>query len=394
MSGMSNSARLLSLQSKRCFVSLTILLVSLVGGWHANAADLAVEKLNLFVGEIKLLNTGVPTRVAVGQGQKIKLEVLEKEGQVLLIAEQPGSTSLRLWLKDGSQKNYNIRISEADPETRVHVEKMVRFKVQIIEFRKSKLRDLGIDWENNMQGPVFALAGDGLHSNILNSSNLGTLPGLPSNLDGFHSFLGIGTQLSSRINLLAASGDAKTLAEPKLTAKNGGKASFLAGGEVPYPVTNANGATSVEFKQYGIKLDIAPWISEDNVISAEVSTEVSQIDPAVNVLGAPGFLTRKTDTQVNMYAGETIIISGLLSAESSEDEDKLPGLGDIPVLGHLFKSTSYRKNLSELVIFVTPELAASDVQDKRDAAIYGDAKALVDDAKALLDEDRQRNILD
>jgi pilus assembly protein CpaC len=328
-------------------------------GFAVHAAS--VENMDLFVGEIAILESPVPSRVAIGDGSKIKVELLEKEKQILIIGEQPGSTSFRLWTTEG-QKNFNIRISEKDPETRVRLETMVEFSVQIMEFRKSALKKIGIDWDDSTSGPTFALAFDGPNTPILNSNNLGSIPGLPTSLSGMHAFFGMSAQLNSRINLVAAAGDATTLAEPRLSTRNGGTASFLAGGEVPFPVTNANGATNVEFKQYGVKLDISPQVSPDGLIVARINTEISQIDPSVSVNNAPGFITRSTQTDINLRAGETMVISGLMNSEVSEDADKIPWLGDIPFLGSLFSSDSYRDNKSELVIFVTPALKNPELQ--------------------------------
>ncbi|WP_416394992.1 type II and III secretion system protein family protein [Allohahella sp. A8] len=345
-------------------VVMTTLVVAILPWTGTVSTAATVENMDLFVGEIIILDTAIPSRVAIGSGDKIKVELLEKEEQLLIIGEQPGSTSLRLWTDAGEQKNYNIRVTEQDPETRVRLETMVEFNVQIMEFRKSALKQIGINWDDSVSGPVFALAADGANTPILNSSNLGSINGLPTNLSGMHAFFGMSAQLGSRINLIAATGNAKTLAEPRLTTRNGGTASFLAGGEVPFPVTNANGATSVEFKQYGVKLNIKPLVSPEGLITASMQTEISQIDQSVSVGNAPGFITRSTETDINMRSGETMVISGLLSSEVSEDADKIPWLGDIPILGELFKSSSYRDNKSELVIFVTPSIKAPQLSTR------------------------------
>jgi pilus assembly protein CpaC len=319
-------------------------------------ANSSIEKIDMFVGEIKVLEDLNPDRVAIGNGKLIKAQILPKS-QLLLIAENPGSTSLTLWHKDGSTSHFNIRISETDPEARVRLDRMIQMHVKILEFRKSALRNLGIDWSKDIAGPSLAVVGDGLATPLFRGTTDNPIFGnLPNNVDGFQSFFGIATEITSRINYLASTGDAMTLAEPRLSCRNGGTATFLAGGEVPYPVIGADGQTHVEFKDYGIKLYISPVADDSGAIAASILTEVSQIDPAVNVLGAPGFLTRKTETEMNVRAGETIVIAGLLNAESSDDVDKVAGLGDLPVIGSLFRSNRHRNQLTELVVFVTPEI--------------------------------------
>lgn len=317
-------------------------------------ANLETQNIDLFAGQVEVLAKVAVKRVAVGNGGVIQAEVL-KSGELLVIAKSPGSTSLRLWHKDGNQSDYNIRVSEQDPERRFPMEKMVRMKVKMVEFRKSALGKLGIDWGDSINGPTFATAGDVIGNNLFRPAAEG-FADLPNTVAPFSTYFGIASNITSRINFMATNGDAVTLAEPVLSTTNGGTASFLAGGEVPYPTRDANGASKIEFKDYGIKLDIAPEIDANGNVRAFVETEISQIDAALSVQGTPGLLTRRAQTQVNVRSGETIVISGLLSSEQSTDIDKLPGLGNLPILGNLFKSKNVRNSVSELVIFVTPEI--------------------------------------
>jgi len=310
--------------------------------------------VDMFVGEVRVLGHFDAERVAVGNGKLLRIESRGK-GELIAIAEGKGSSSVRLWLSNGEQLNYNFRITESDPSTRVRMERVVRMSVKMVEVRKNALNELGINWASQLNGPALTTAGDFVSSSLFRSAdNLGA--NLPLNVAPFSTHFGIATSIASQINLLASTGDATTLAEPTLSCINGGVASFLAGGELPYPVTGSNGQTSVEFKEYGIKLNIRPFADEEGNIYAKILTEISQIDSAVTVLGAPGILTRRTETEMNVAAGQTIVLSGLLSAESSEDINKVPGLGDIPYIGTLFRSKKYRNQKTELVIFVTPEV--------------------------------------
>lgn len=317
--------------------------------------------VDMFAGEVKVLGKVDVSRVAIGNGDIVRAEVL-KTGELLVIGETEGSTSLRLWHKDKTQSDYNIRVSGSDPETRVRMETMVRMRVRMIEFRKSALGKLGIDWSDSAAGPGLAVAGDALGNNLFRLPGEELSDALPNTVKPFSTYFGVASSITSRINFLASTGDATTLAEPVLSTTNGGTASFLAGGEVPYPSVGANGQTVVQFKEYGIKLNVTPRIDALGNVRTQVDTEISQLDPAVSVQGAPGLLTRRAQTQVNVRSGETIVISGLLSSESSKDVDKLPGIGNLPVIGSFFRSKNARNAVSELVIFVTPEVIEPDGQ--------------------------------
>ena len=328
-----------------------------VGSAHA---EKYTGKLSMFVGELKVLEGIDVDRVAIGNGKLLKVKILPRS-QVLLIAEGAGSTSLYLWDKNGNETDLNIFIGKDDPVARVRKEKMIYMDVKIIEFRKSALNNLGIDWQKSIDGPVAAAAGDFQHSTLFRGTSTNPIfSNLPNRVNPFQSYFGIATEITSRINLLASNGDAFILAEPKLSCRNGGKAKFLAGGEIPIPVRGANGEITVVYKDFGIKLNIFPVADDNGVIEAKILTEVSQVDQSVDVLGVPGFLTRRTETEMNLMENETIVISGLLSGSQSKDISKLPGVGDIPILGHLFKSTEFRNDRSELVIFVTPRIINSD----------------------------------
>lgn len=322
--------------------------------------QVSTKNVDLFAGQVRVLGQVSVTRVAVGNGGVVRAEVLDS-GELLVIGQNVGSTSLRLWHTDGAQSDYNIRVSETDPETRFPIERMVRMQVKMVEFRKSALGKLGIDWGDGIAGPTFATAGDVIGNNLFRPSVDG-FENLPNSVAPFSTYFGIASNITSRINFLATNGDAVTLAEPVLSCANGGVASFLAGGEVPYPSVGANGETKIAFKDYGIKLNVSPEIDANGNIRAKVETEISQIDAALSIQGTPGLLTRRAQTQVNVQSGETIVISGLLSSESSSDIDKLPGLGNVPILGRLFKSENIRNSVSELVIFVTPQVIEPEGQ--------------------------------
>ena len=337
-------------------ISSILYYVALFAALSVHLEAQAATNIDMFVGEVKIVGEVKVNRIAIGNGKVIRGSVLNT-GELIVIGESSGSSSLRLWNQDGSYEDYNIRVSEKDPETRIRMEKMVRMKVKMLEFRKSSLGELGIKWDTDINGPAFSTAGDFLSNGLFRSpdkSGLGAA--LPLSVSPFSTHFGIATSIMSRIKYLESTGDAVTLAEPNLSCVNGGNAKFLAGGEIPYPVTGANGQVNVEFKEYGIKLDVSPLVDSSGKIYTKILTEVSQVDPSTTVLDVPGLITRRTETEVNVIDGQTIVISGLLSAENSKDYSKVKGLADIPILGALFRSKDYRNQLTELVIFLSPEV--------------------------------------
>ena len=253
-------------------------------------------------------------------------------------------------------------------------EQMVMLDVKVVEFPVNDLRELGLKWAANggaaiggIWSPVGRLAnGNYLLPNLASgqapsssgpallasgtSSAAAVLSGRAAG--GLALNLGLGATLQA----MAQSGRTTILAEPQLSARNGAKASFLAGGEVPFAVSTPNG-TTVQFKPYGVRLDIQPRVDRLGNIRATIETEFSQLDLSLRTgdsSGVPGLLVRRTSTEFNVHGGETIVLSGLIQREVSNTVDKVPGLGDVPVLGSLFRSRRFQNKETELVVFVTP----------------------------------------
>jgi len=238
--------------------------------------------------------------------------------------------------------------------------KMVYMQVRIMEMSKKVQETLGINWADSMIGPgfVFGFEGSKNGSTVLNDTNTSsvlTKSGL-SSLTGASGYFGIATGISSVLNFLETNGDSVVLAEPRLSTRSGGEASFLAGGEIPMPVTSSMGQTTVEFKKYGISLEIKPVVDDRNNILAHIETEVSIPDQSVAVDSIPGLKSRKTSTDISMKAGETLVIAGLLDEEAQKSNDNVAGLSKIPILGALFRSKDFLNERTELVIFVTPQV--------------------------------------
>ena len=177
--------------------------------------------------------------------------------------------------------------------------------------------------------------------------------------DAFNIF-GFGKSTIAIFSALEDNGFAYSLAEPSLTALSGQTASFLAGGELPIPLTSGIGNVTVEFKQFGIRLNLTPYVLDNQRIVLKVAPEVSEIDEALSArLGnfvVPGLRVRRTDTTVSLGDGETFVISGLMNRNTKSVINKFPMLGDIPVLGAFFKSTRFEKDDQELLMIATPHL--------------------------------------
>lgn len=170
------------------------------------------------------------------------------------------------------------------------------------------------------------------------------------------------TQVGLLLEALETKGVVRTLAEPNLVALSGQEAKFLAGGEYPVPVSQDNGAITVEFKPFGIELNFIPRVVDKDLINLELEAAVSAIDPtngfSVNGFEIDAFSRRETSTTVEMRDGESFAIAGLLQDDFTDDNSQLPWLGDVPVLGALFRSASYQRQQTELVIIITAHLVS------------------------------------
>jgi len=237
----------------------------------------------------------------------------------------------------------------------------IQLQVRVAEVSRSKMRDLGSSYAS-VNGGTSAYASGGGPANLTSSvlPALGTtFAGSALNLFLFNS--GLGT--AAYIRALQTSGALRQLAEPNLIAMNGQQASFLAGGEFPVPIVQGGGdrsSVSVIFKEYGVRLNFKPTIIDEDHIRLELEPEVSTIDFA-NGVKFDGFLipalrTRRAKTGVELRDGQSFALAGLLDNNESRSLSKVPVLGDIPVLGALFKSKSFQKNETELMFIVTAQL--------------------------------------
>jgi pilus assembly protein CpaC len=239
----------------------------------------------------------------------------------------------------------------------------VNLKVKIAEVNRSLLKQVGVNLFSSDPTNGFKF---GIGQGIPNSSSgPGSSPFEVSSILTGGTTLGaagklFGLDLAGAIDLAAKDGLVTILAEPNLTALSGETASFLAGGEYPIPVSQALGSVTIEYRQYGVGLAFTPIVLADGRISMRVRPEVSELSNEgavkLNDFLVPALTTRRAETTVELGSGQSFMIAGLLRNTNTNDISKAPFLGDLPILGALFRSTSFRRQETELVIIVTPYL--------------------------------------
>lgn len=223
----------------------------------------------------------------------------------------------------------------------------VNLEVRILEAQRDAGRELGIQWGGSVGG-VSATIGGG--------------PTDPADgAESFASFItsvisgATGINLSATINALEAKRLVRTLAEPNLTTLSGVNASFLAGGQVPIRVADTNGNATLNYRDFGVRLVFTPVVLDGDRIQIHLTPEVSGIG-GFTAAGDPVFNTRTLDATVELRDGQSFAVAGLLQSNANLSQNQLPWIGDIPILGSLFKSSSFQKHDTELVVIVTPKL--------------------------------------
>ncbi len=232
-------------------------------------------------------------------------------------------------------------------------DQQVMVEVRVIEASRTSLKDMGFD--------ISAQSSDG---NL--SFQSGTASGLASGLTPQGVLSGTAhwgnVTVNAKLAALETQGLVRTLAKPDLIAMSGEEASFLAGGEFPYPVPNGLNNVTVEFRQFGVKLNVTPVVQDNGDIRLKVAPEVSQLDPAHSVtidgFSLPSLAISRAATTVELRDGQSFAIAGLFQRGYNNAVDQIPGLSNLPVLGTLFRSANWQHQQTELVIIVTPHLTA------------------------------------
>jgi pilus assembly protein CpaC len=376
--------------------ALSLLLVLAPG-----SVSLASETIRIRPGFQKILDRTGVSRLSVGNPEIVEAQPLPRDGGILVVGKKEGETDLVLWEK-GARTVWHVEVGAemrsvaedarafagafpgvtvveagrsvilsgpvATPQEKTVLEAYARahpgihlrlslpeekktlllYDLKIIEISRGESEQLGVRWPDAIPAKGTYAAGTGKAGAF-----------------------SVGTDFEARLNLLMANGKAKILTNPRLACESGGEAQFLAGGEIPIVIITPETRT-VEWKKYGIILKIHPTMAEGGKIRTQVNAEVSAVDHGSGTSDVPGFLTRRVSTLFSTPPGETVMLSGLVKSEMAKDVAKVPLLGQIPVIGELFKSRSFRENRTELAVFVTPTVVSGDAA--AEAAVW-DRKA-------------------
>ncbi|WKZ88251.1 type II and III secretion system protein family protein [Ralstonia pickettii] len=361
------------------------------------------QSLHLLVGSQREVRLSKPLeRIAIGNPEVADALLLKGRGNstsLLIVAKKPGAGSIMVWTQGGTALTYNVQVdsearSPGSPElvvegntavltgqskdvyalararraaaastggeapkggnvtdnTTLAAPGTVQVDVRVVEFSKTVLKEAGFTFSRTRGGFSFG-------SFTPNASSAAPTPISTA----FNLVLSSASKgLSANLSLMEANGLARMLAEPSLVALSGQSANFLAGGEIPIPVPQALGTTTIEYKPFGIGLTVSPTVLSDNRIALKVAPEASDLDfsRGVTLNGAtvPAIVTRRADTTVELGDGESFVIGGLVNRTTLSNVSKVPILGDLPIIGAFFKQLNYNQEERELVIIVTPHL--------------------------------------
>ncbi|MEZ2745697.1 type II and III secretion system protein family protein [Halopseudomonas bauzanensis] len=353
-----------------------------------NSSCSALEQLSRTLeirqGEHQQVQLPVPiTRIAVGNPEVAEALLLERNS-VLLVGKGSGVTTVSLWTRCSSQPQQSMLFVEGEATAALArpavaashdaaLPSQVQTDIRFVEVNRTKLKEVGIRIFGT-QSNNFLFGSPGTSPGSVPVGGVsGVTPGaqVPLSGDGFNIVWGGGSsKFLGALNALENSGFAYTLSRPSLVALSGQSASFLAGGEFPVPIpSSGSDSLSIEYKEYGIRLNLTPTVIDRNRIHLKVAPEVSELDYSAGIVisgtQVPALNVRRTDTSISLADGESFVISGLINTSSRSAVDKLPGLGDIPVLGAFFRNSGMQREEKELLMIVTPRLVnplAADVQ--------------------------------
>ena len=274
-------------------------------------------------------------------GEGIRVQTM---GQGLLLTGNVSTTSVAKRAKEIADK---FAPDGATSVMTVRASSEVILEVRVLEASRTSLQDIGFS------GTIT----DG-HSILSYGSGLiGVTPA--NGALSLRSTIG-SVSIDAAVQALEEKGIVRTLARPNLVALSGEKASFLAGGEFPYPVPTGLGQITIQFRSYGVKLDFMPTVQDNGLIRLQVAPEVSQLDPAnsirINGVTVPGLTTRKASTTLELKNGDSLAMGGLFQHNYDNTIRQFPILGDLPVIGTLFRSARWKRSETELIIIVTPRL--------------------------------------
>jgi pilus assembly protein CpaC len=305
------------------------------------------QLVGVFDVEVSYDTTQLAAELA-SQFPHASFRVSSVNGRILLSGSAPDGVTLDKAVTIAKQFGPEVINS-----VRVTQPQQVLLEVRFVEAARSAGRELGIDWD--VVGRRFEAA-----TGAAITGSLNMLSGTEPFGAAIGNLLMGGVSADVIVRGLEDRGIARRLAEPNLVALSGDTASFLAGGEFPFPVQSTNNAISIEFKKFGVGLAFTPTVMADGLINLKIEPEVSQIDPtnSVRVGGVeiPSLIVRRANTTVELRDGQSFAIAGLLQSINEVNQAQLPWIGNIPILGALFRSAAYQKRETDLVILITPRI--------------------------------------
>ncbi len=311
--------------------------------------------LSLGEGEQRVVAFESPLRrVAISNPDVAAVSVSDGQ-EILVTAKGEGAAILSVWFKGSEQPKQAPVLVAATQGKSLPFGMQVQTDIRIVEVNRNELNQLGA-----------------YYTKLFDGGSLGASFGAPDSVvpalgatNGFN-FFRFGTSSLAVINALESNGFAYTLAEPSLVSLSGQNATFLSGGEFPIPVSNGDDGVEIDYKEFGVSLSLTPTVVGENEIILKVAPEVSDLDFSAGVASGgvtvPGLRVRRTETTVAMGSGQTFIISGLVSRNTINSSDRIPGLGSLPVLGALFRSDRITSEERELVMVVTPRIVSPSDQ--------------------------------
>lgn len=301
---------------------------------------------------------------------------------------------------------------------RVAERPQVRCTIQFLEISRNDLNQLGssvqgISGNTGYANLIGRQSSARSFSSINSAASTATWSVAPNNTqtttsafaqtlaDGATQVFTLGSRGSLYLSALVEKRQVRSLAEPTLTMLSGEKASFLAGGEVPVPVSLLNGQISVSFKDFGIRLNLIPTVVEDDLIHLQVAPEVSTVDTTIFVnaggLNIPGFRTRRMQTTLEMQDGEQLVLAGLYNTEDIRTISRTPVLGNVPILGAFFRSKSRDKDKNEMIVIIRPEIIRTAVNQSVNDGEWSSMRSKLEDtmdaSKAEQDENVSKHLL-
>ena len=313
------------------------------------------------------------SRAAVGDPRVADVHAVGSDA-LLLTAIGPGATSLSLWTSCSTTPRQTMVFvrgrAAADmastyvpPSMDGELPSQVQADIRFVEVSRTKLKEAGARlFFKGSNNSLIGSPGTVPNTVVTPGSVPVTKPSIPLDNGAFNIVWGGGSsRFLAAINALETTGFAYTLARPSLTVLSGMTASFLAGGEIPIPVpSSGSDSLSIEYKEFGVRLALSPTVVSRDRINLKVAPEVSELDytngVAIAGVTVPALKVRRTDTSISLADGESFVISGLINTSNRSGVDKFPGLGNLPVIGALFRQSTVQREETELLMVVTPHL--------------------------------------